>query len=74
MMETHARSIAKALTWRLCATSITFSVALLLLGDVSQAASIGIIDTIVKLAVFYFHERMWIRLSFGKLKPPDYQI
>jgi len=73
-METHARSILKAMTWRTGGTIVTFTVAWVLIGDLSQALGIGIVDTLVKLGAFYFHERLWNRLSFGKLKPPDYQI
>ena len=73
-METHTRSIMKAVTWRTGGTIVTFSVAWLLIGDISQALGIGVVDTLVKVGAFYFHERLWNRLSFGKLKAPDYQI
>ncbi len=74
LMESHARSIAKAVTWRTGGTIVTFTVAWVLLGDISRAAGIGIADTLVKLGAFYVHERFWNRLNFGKLKPPEYQI
>ncbi len=34
----------------------------------------GIADSLLKLGVYYSHERFWNRLSFGKPKPPEYQI
>ncbi len=73
-MESHYRSVVKAITWRVLATAITFSVAFILTGELEKAAEIGILDTLIKLGVYYSHERVWNRLSFGKPKPPEYQI
>jgi len=73
-METHIRSITKAITWRLGGTIVTFAVAWILTAEFELAAQIGVLDTAVKLGAFYMHERMWNRLSFGKRQPPEYQI
>ena len=73
-MESHFRSILKAVTWRLGGTVVTFAVAWFITGDVSLAAGIGFLDTAIKIGAFYFHERMWNRLQFGKMEPPEYQI
>ena len=74
MIESHFRSIVKALSWRFLATIITFSVSLIITGELKIAAEIGIIDTVIKLGVCYSHERVWNRFSFGKMKQPEYQI
>jgi len=73
-MESHVRSIAKAITWRTGGTVVTFAVAWLMTGRFELAAQIGLLDTAVKLGAFYIHERVWNRLNFGKEKPPEYQI
>jgi len=73
-MESHSRSILKAVTWRTGGTIVTFAVAWLLIGDLGRAAGIGLVDTVLKIGAFYVHERLWNRLSFGKVKPPEYQI
>lgn len=73
-METHYRSLVKAISWRAGGTIVTFAVAWSLTGKLDLAAQIGGLDTAIKLAAFYIHERLWNRLSFGKLKPPEYQI
>jgi uncharacterized membrane protein len=46
----------------------------IIIGELKIAAEIGIADTIIKLGVYYTHERVWNRLSFGKMKQPEYQI
>jgi uncharacterized membrane protein len=73
-METHIRSILKAISWRAGGTAVTFVTAWLLVGSLETAAKIGLLDTVLKIGVFYIHERIWNRLSFGKTKPPEYQI
>lgn len=73
-MESHFRSIVKAVTWRAGGTVVTFGVAGALTRQFDPAAQIGVSDTVVKIGAFYAHERIWNRLNFGKLKQPDYQI
>jgi uncharacterized membrane protein len=73
-MESHFRSIAKAITWRAGGTIVTFAVAWMLTQKFELAAQIGLLDTVVKIGVFYAHERIWNRVGFGKAKPPEYQI
>jgi uncharacterized membrane protein len=73
-VESHVRTIAKALSWRLLATTVTFTVAWFVTGRFTLAAGIGVADALIKLTVYYFHERAWIRVKFGKLKGPEYEI
>jgi uncharacterized membrane protein len=73
-MESHFRSIVKAITWRAGGTVVTFVVAWILTRKFELAAQIGVLDTVIKIGAFYFHERAWNRLGFGKTKPPEYQI
>lgn len=73
-VESHLRSIAKAMTWRAGGTVVTFVVAWILTRKFELAAQIGILDTIVKIGAFYAHERVWNRFQFGKEKSPEYQI
>lgn len=74
MVESHYRSIVKAVTWRAGGTVVTCIIAWLLTGEAKLSVGIGLLDSAVKIGAFYAHERFWNRLSFGKLKPPDYQI
>ncbi len=73
-METHLRSIAKAVSWRVGGTAVTFAVTFVVSGEMNLAVKVGLLDTLVKIGAFYFHERIWHRIGFGKMKPPDYQI
>jgi len=73
-VESHVRTITKAFSWRFIATLVTFSVAWLVTGKLTFAVEIGVADTLIKLGAYYFHERLWIRVRFGKLRKPEYEI
>ncbi|MFL0352883.1 DUF2061 domain-containing protein [Xanthomarina sp. GH4-25] len=62
--ESHLRSIIKGISWRIIATSDTILVVLLvtcLSGSCSidDALKIGFFEFFIKLAIYYFHERIW---------------
>jgi len=76
MHEKPYRSVVKAISWRTVGTLDTMIVSYFVTGNLIMAASIGSIEVITKMALYYFHERAWNKLSFGKVKEPvnDYQI
>ena len=73
-METRKRSILKSLTWRAGGLVLTVGTAWLITRRVDVAASIGLVDTAVKLLAFYGHERLWLRIPFGRPRPSEYEI
>ena len=73
-METHTRTILKTLTWRVTALIITTLVTLAITRRLEAALTVGAVDTIIKLGAYYYHERCWLKVSFGRLRPPDYEI
>lgn len=73
-METKRRSLAKALSWRTLGVIITTCVVYALTRQLTFAMEIGAVDTVVKLVVYFAHERLWQRVSYGKIDSPDYQI
>ncbi len=58
-METHKRSIIKAITWRAIAVIITTSVAFLFTEKAVLSMGIGSADSLIKLFTYYLHERAW---------------
>ena len=76
MHEKPYRSVVKAISWRTVGTIDTIIVSYFITGNLVMAASIGTIEVITKMALYYLHERAWNILSFGKVKEPavDYQI
>jgi uncharacterized membrane protein len=52
------------MTWRITASLTTFIIAWTVTGDLLIGASIGTIEAIVKIFLYYFHERIWINISW----------
>ena len=73
-MDSQARSVIKAVSWRILALLITFSVSWLLTRRFELAATIGAVDSLIKIVTYYGHERIWNRIKFGQMKMPDYEI
>ncbi len=73
-METPKRSIAKTFSWRVVATIITGAVTYFLTGRLDFAVTVGLADTFVKFFTYYAHERIWSRISYGKVRPLEYEI
>jgi len=72
--ETRRRSIMKALSWRVLAAVITGCVAYGMTGKLTFAAEIGLIDTAVKLLIYFLHERVWNQIGYGRARAPDYEV
>ena len=65
MRETKARSMMKSLSWRMTATLTTIILVLIFTGKFELAVAIGFFEIIVKLIVYYSHERIWDKVKFG---------
>ena len=60
------RTIVKTLTWRVTASLTTFIIAWILTGDLLIGLSIGSIEAIAKVFLYYFHERIWNNIGWAK--------
>ncbi len=65
MRDRHKRSFIKGATWRIVGTLDTILLSFLFTGEIDKALKIGGIELFTKIFLFYFHERVWDRLSFG---------
>jgi uncharacterized membrane protein len=76
MSEKSYRSIIKSVSWRTIGTLDTIIISLIITGKPEMAISIGGVEVFTKMALYYFHERTWNRINFGRLKNTDgdYQI
>lgn len=75
MADRHYRSVVKAISWRVTGTVDTIIISFLITGHAKWALSIGFVELFTKVALYYLHERIWNRLSFGRVKADqDYTI
>ena len=66
--ESHFRSILKSLTWRITATLTTMGIARVITGDTQLALKIGAIEVVLKMCIYYFHERIWQLVPRGTIR------
>ena len=64
--ESHARSIAKAVSWRATGSLDTFILALLITGSSAWAGSIAVTEIVTKIVAYYLHERVWSWVRWGR--------
>ena len=60
--NSRARSVSKALTWRVTATLTTAVIAFFITGELGTAVAIGSIEFFMKFVIYYAHERLWLRV------------
>ena len=60
------RSLIKAATWRIFACLDTFLISLIITGRLDWATSIAFFEIITKAILYYFHERGWNRIKWGR--------
>ncbi len=66
MKDKKSRSIGKSVSWRILATCDTILISYLITGSIAIAASIGSIEVLTKMILYYFHERAWNKFEFGR--------
>ena len=73
-METQARSIAKAVSYRLLGSAVTGLIVFFLTSKASVSFGAGALDMVLKIGAYFVHERIWNHISYGREKPPEYEI
>ncbi|MCQ9205033.1 MAG: DUF2061 domain-containing protein [Omnitrophica bacterium] len=73
-MEHPKRSLVKAITWRVIAFLVTIIVVYAYSRDIKESLVVGVTANSIKIFLYYAHERIWNRIKFGRVEPPEYQI
>lgn len=65
------KSIVKTITWRIIASSTTFALAMLFFASdpnaAQKATGVAIAESIIKMFLYFFHERAWAQLRWGRM-------
>lgn len=67
--DKHWRSVVKGISWRFFGTLDTIIISLFVTGKLAKAFAIGFTEVFTKVGLYYLHERVWMKVSWGKLKP-----
>lgn len=63
--QSHKRHLFKAITWRVVGTIDTILLAWIISGNPISGLKIGFAEVITKLALYYFHERLWFKINIS---------
>ena len=65
-IETHTRSVAKAVSWRATGSLDTFFIAAVITGSLTLAGGVALTEILTKTALYYVHERVWALITWGR--------
>jgi len=64
--ESRLRSVFKTVSWRTLATLTTALLVFIFTKRIVIAFAIGSIEVAIKIFLYFFHERIWDKVSFGR--------
>lgn len=64
--ESNTRSILKTISWRTLATLTTAILVFIFTGKWQIALAIGGIEVVIKIVLYFLHERAWNNVEYGK--------
>ena len=70
MADKPYRSFIKAVSWRITGSVDTLIISFLITGKLKWALTISGVELFTKICLYYVHERVWDKLTFGRIKMP----
>jgi len=64
----NKRHLIKTFSWRAVGSLTTLIVAWIVTGNPLTGFKIGLVETLTKMILYYVHEKMWYRISFGLIE------
>ena len=72
--ETNQRSIVKGISWRIVATATTIIIIYFFFGRLDLAIAAGLIESVLKVGLYWAHERAWFKVHWGKKKIEPFNL
>lgn len=72
--ETKKRSVLKAISWRTWATITTAVIVFIFTGEFALAITVGLLEVFAKMGLYFFHERLWHKIRYGKKEIPSFVL
>jgi adenylylsulfate kinase len=72
--ETNKRSIVKGISWRIVATGTTIIIVYLFFERLDLAIAAGLIESVLKIGLYWAHERTWFKVRWGKKKIEPFNL
>ena len=65
-METHKRTVVKAIIWNLIGLAMMCLVGLIMTGSIVVGGTIALINAVIGLTSYFFYERFWAHIRWGR--------
>lgn len=72
--ETNVRSVVKGITWRVLATVTTIIIVYVFFGRLDLAIATGVIESVLKVGLYWAHERGWHKVRWGKKRISPFNL
>ncbi|NOQ29801.1 MAG: adenylyl-sulfate kinase [Helicobacteraceae bacterium] len=72
--ETNRRSIVKGISWRVIATGTTIVIVYTFFGRLDLAIAAGLIESVLKVGLYWAHERAWFKVRWGRKKIEPFNL
>ena len=69
-LESHARAWVKSIVWRLLGIVILGTISWIITKSWKEMSIITLLFHSFRVILYYFHERVWERISWGRFKHP----
>jgi len=69
-MDTPVRSWAKSFSWRIAGVAILGAITYSMTQNWEKTGVITVLFHGIRVILYYWHERLWEKVSWGKLKHP----
>ena len=73
-IDSNLKSITKSVSWRLVGTLDTMVISYFITGQLVLAVSIGSIEVISKIVLYYLHERVWENFTKSENHEPETEL
>ncbi|GHE65655.1 MULTISPECIES: DUF2061 domain-containing protein [Roseivirga] len=58
-VDSNLKSLLKTISWRIVGTLDTMVISYIITGNFATAFSIGSVEVVTKMILYYLHERVW---------------
>jgi len=72
--DTNQRSIVKGISWRVIATTTTIAIVYFFFDRLDLAVATGMIETVLKVGLYWLHERAWFKVRWGRKKIEPFNL
>ncbi|NQY43004.1 MAG: adenylyl-sulfate kinase [Legionellales bacterium] len=72
--DTNLRSLTKGVSWRFIATTTTIIIVYFFFGRLDLAIAAGMIESVLKVGLYWAHERTWFKIKWGRKKIEPFNL